>query len=186
MKKLAKKYAWARKSQICKYDSVYNGRLSLCINDAKTFRDCRSYVLEDRLGDMMLSIYGEAEQMKQTRLVREEAERHRREQERKREEQRQQYNAEVDRSLALVNCAADYEIACRIRTYVSVMEKAHSNQDLSARASWARAKADWYDPTVAKRRRTSWQAGTRKESREQRSSAQGIPVVKRRYAHLQI
>ena len=71
----------------------------------------------------MLSIYGEAE-------------RHRREQERKREEQRQQYNAEVDRSLALVNCAADYEIACRIRTYVSVMEKAHSNQDLSARASW--------------------------------------------------
>lgn len=98
----------------------------------------------------MLSIYGEAEQMKQTRLVREEAERHRREQERKREEQRQQYNAEVDRSLALVNCAADYEIACRIRTYVSVMEKAHSNQDLSARASWARAKADWYDPTVAK------------------------------------
>ena len=98
----------------------------------------------------MLSIYGEAEQMKQTRLVREEAERHRREQERKRGEQRQQYNAEVDRSLALVNCAADYEIACRIRTYVSVMEKAHSNQDLSARASWARAKADWYDPTVAK------------------------------------
>ena len=59
----------------------------------------------------MLSIYGEAEQMKQTRLVREEAERHRREQERKREEQRQQYNAEVDRSLALVNCAADYDIA---------------------------------------------------------------------------
>ena len=145
-----KKYAWARKPQIRKYDSVYNGRLSLCINGAKTFRDCRSYALEDRLGDMMLSIYGEAEQMKQARLAREEAERQRREQERKREEQRQQYNAEVDRTLALVNCAADYEIACRIRAYVSAMEKAHSNQDLSAWASWARAKADWYDPTVAK------------------------------------
>lgn len=58
------KYDWARKPQIRKYDSVYNGRLSLCINGAKTFRDCRSYVLEDRLGDMMLSIYGEAEQVK--------------------------------------------------------------------------------------------------------------------------
>lgn len=38
-----KKYDWARKPQIRKYDSVYNGRLSLCINGAKTFRDCRSY-----------------------------------------------------------------------------------------------------------------------------------------------
>mgnify|MGYP002617279335 CR=1 FL=1 len=145
-----KKYDWARKPQIRKYDSVYNGRLSLCINGAKTFRDCRSYVLEDRLEDMMLSIYGEAEQVKQARLAREEAERQRQEQERKREEQRQQYNAEVDRTLALVNCAADYEIACRIRAYVSAMEKAHSDQDLSEWASWARSKADWYDPTVAK------------------------------------
>lgn len=145
-----KKYDWARKPQIRKYDSVYNGRLSLCINGAKTFRDCRSYVLKDRLEDMMLSIYGEAEQVKQARLAREEAERQRQEQERKREEQRQQYNAEVDRTLALVNCAADYEIACRIRAYVSAMEKAHSDQDLSEWASWARSKADWYDPTVAK------------------------------------
>lgn len=145
-----KKHSWATKPQIRKYDSIYNGHLSLCINGAKTFRDCRSYVLEDRLGDMMLSIYGEAEQVKQARLAREEAERQRREQERRQEEQRQRYNAEVDRTLALVNCAADYEIACRIRAYVSAMEKAHSDQDLSAWASWARSKADWYDPTVAK------------------------------------
>ena len=145
-----KKHSWATKPQIRKYDSVYNGRLSLCINGAKIFRDCRSYVLEDRLGDMMLSIYGEAEQVKQARLAREEAERQRREQERRREEQRQRYNAEVDRTLALVNCATDYEIARKIRAYVSAMEKAHSDQDLSEWASWARAKADWYDPTVAK------------------------------------
>ena len=145
-----KKHSWATKPQIRKYDSVYNGRLSLCVNGTRTFRDCRSYVLEDRLGDMMLSIYGEAEQVKQARLAREEAERQRREQERRREEQRQRYNAEVDRTLALVNCATDYEIARKIRAYVSAMEKAHSDQDLSEWASWARAKADWYDPTVAK------------------------------------
>ena len=92
----------------------------------------------------------EAEQVKQARLSREEAERQRQEQERKREERRQRYNEEVDRTLALVNCASDYEIACRIRSYVSAMEKAHADQDLSAWASWARAKADWYDPTIAK------------------------------------
>ena len=88
--------------------------------------------------------------MKQARLAREEAERQRQEQERKREELRQRYNEEVDRTLALVNCASDYEIACRIRSYVSAMEKAHADQDLSVWASWARAKADWYDPTIAK------------------------------------
>lgn len=145
-----KKYSWATKPQIRKYDSVYNGRLSLRIGVTKTFRDCQSYVLEDRLGDIMLSIYDEAEQVKQARLAWEEAERQRLEQERRREEQRQRYNTEVDRTLALVNCAEDYEIACRIRTYVSAMEKAHSDQDISEWASWARAKADWYDPTVAK------------------------------------
>ena len=40
--------------------------------------------------------------------------------------------------------------ACRIHAYVSAMEKAYSEQALSAWASWARAKADWYDPTIAK------------------------------------
>ena len=145
-----KKYSWASKPQIRKYDAVYNGRLGVSINGAKTFRDCRSYVLEERLGDIMLAIYEEAERVKQVRLAREEAERQRREQERKREEHRKLYNAEVDRTLALVNCAEDYETACRIRSYVSAMEKAHPEQDLSEWASWARSKADWYDPTIAK------------------------------------
>ena len=31
------------------------------------------------------------------------------------------------------------------------MEKAYSEQALSAWASWARAKADWYDPAIAKK-----------------------------------
>ena len=145
-----KKHSWASKPQIRKYDAVYNGRLGVSINGARTFRDCRSYILEDRLGEMMLAIYEEAERVKQTRLAREEAERQRREQERKREELRKLYNVEVDRTLALVNCAEDYETACRIRSYVSAMEKAHPEQDLLEWAAWARAKADWYDPTIAK------------------------------------
>ncbi|WP_298017733.1 hypothetical protein [uncultured Dysosmobacter sp.] len=145
-----KKHSWASKPQIRKYDAIYNGRLSVSINGARTFRDCRSYVLEDRLGDMMLAIYEEAERLKQVRLDREEAERQRQEQERKREELRKRYNAEVDRTQALVSSAEDYETACRIRRYVSAMERAHPDQDLSEWASWARAKADWYDPTIAK------------------------------------
>lgn len=145
-----KKHSWASKPQIRKYDAIYNGRLSVSINGARTFRDCRSYVLEERLGDVMLAIYGDTERVKQARLDREEAERQHREQARMREEHRRLYNAEVDRILALVNCAEDYETACRIRSYVSAMEKAHPEQDLSEWASWARAKADWFDPTIAK------------------------------------
>lgn len=142
--------SWAGKPQIRKYDTVYNGRLSVSINGTRIFRDCRSYVLEDRLGDMMLAIYEEAERLKQVRLAREEAERQRQEQERKREEFRKRYNTEVDRTQALVNCAGDYETACRIRSYVSAVERAQPDQDLSEWASWARSKADWYDPTIAK------------------------------------
>ena len=97
-----------------------------------------------------LDAIAQAERIKQARLAREEAERQRREQERQREEQRKLYNAEVDRTLALVNCAEDYEIACRIRNYVSAMEIAHPEQTLSEWASWARSKADWYDPIIAK------------------------------------
>ena len=41
--------------------------------------------------------------------------------------------------------------ARRIHAYVSAMEKAYSEQALSAWASWARAKADWYDPAIAKK-----------------------------------
>lgn len=78
----------------------------------------------------MLAIYEEAERVKQARLAREEAERQRREQERKREEHRKLYNVEVDRTLALVNCAEDYETACRIRSYVSAMEK-HTRSRIS-------------------------------------------------------
>ena len=145
-----KKRSWASRPQIRKYDVVYNGRLGVSINGARTFRDCRSYILEERLGEIMLAIYEEAERVKQARLAREEAERQRQEQERKREEHRKLYNAEVDRTLALVNCAEDYETACRIRSYVSAMEKAYPEQDLLEWAAWARAKADWYDTTIAK------------------------------------
>lgn len=145
-----KKHSWASKPQIRKYDAAYNGRLSVSINGARTFRDCRSYVLEDRLGDIMLAIYEEAERLKQVRLAREKAERQRQEQERKREEFRKRYNMEVDRTRALVNCATDYETACRIRSYVSAVERAQPDQDLSEWVSWARSKADWYDPTIAK------------------------------------
>lgn len=146
-----KRYSWASKPPIRKYDHIFNGRLSLKVNEQKSFRDCKSYVLEDRLGNIMVELYEAAEAIKKAREAREEAERRRQEEERRKEERRKRYNVEVDRTLALTNLADDYDMACRIRRYIAVVEASGSPSEETAEwIKWARAKADWYDPTVAK------------------------------------
>lgn len=145
-----RKYSYASKPQIRKYDYQYNGRLSLTVNHQKSFCDCKTYQLEDRLGDMMLELYAAAEVLRQQRLAREEAERKRKEEERRKEERRKRYNTEVDRTLALSNIAEDYDIACKIRRYISAYEATHPDEDISEWVAWANAKADWYDPTISR------------------------------------
>ncbi len=142
--------SWASKPQIRKYDHVFNGRLSLSVGQ-KSFRDCKSYVLENRLGNVMIELYEAAEKIKKDREAREEVERQRQEEERRREERRKRYNVEVDRTLALTNLAEDYNTACKIRNYISVVAASGTPDEKTAEwIEWAKAKADWYDPTVAK------------------------------------
>jgi len=146
-----KRYSWASKPQIRKYDHIFNGRLTLTVNGQKSFRDCKSYVLEDRLGDIMIEIYEAAEEIRKAREAREEAERKRQEEERRKEEFRKRYNAEIDRTLALTNLAEDYDTACKIRRYIAVVEASGELDEKTAKwIEWAKAKADWYDPTVAR------------------------------------
>ncbi len=145
-----RKYSYASRPQISKYDYQYNGRLCLKINNQKSFRDCKAYQLEDRLGDMMLELYAAAEGLRQQRLAREDAERKRQEDARREEERRKRYNTEVDRTLALANIADDYDTACKIRRYISAYKVAHLDEDISEWQEWANAKADWYDPTISR------------------------------------
>ena len=142
--------AWASKPQIRKYDKVFNGKLSLTVNYEKTFRDCKSYVLEERLGDIMVEIYIAAEVLRRRRLEREEAERKRQEEVRKREEWKKRYNEEVEKTLALTNLAEDYDTACKIRSYIAAVEATGKGEEMKEWIQWAKDKADWYDPTVAK------------------------------------
>ena len=143
--------SWAPKPQIRKYDHVFNGRLSMVVNNQKSFRDCKSYVLEDRIGDIMVSLYEAAVETKKAREAREEAERKRQEEERRKEERRKRYDIEVDRTLALTNLAEDYETACKIRRLIANVEASGTPDEETAEwIEWARAKADWYDPTVAR------------------------------------
>lgn len=144
-----KQYSYISQPQIPKYDHPYNGRLTLEISQGKSFRD-GSVSLEERLGDILLELYIAAENTKQDRLRREEAERQRREEERKKEEHRKRHDLEVDKTLALKHEAEDYDIACKIRQYISAYVAAHPDEDVSEWVEWATEKADWYDPTVSR------------------------------------
>ena len=143
--------SWASKPNIRKYDHVYNGRISLTVYNSRSFRDCKSYVVEERLGDIMIELYVASDVLRKEREAREEAERKRQEEERRKEERRNRYNAEVDRTLVLANLADDYDTACKIRRYISAVE-ASGNLDQKTMdwVEWAKGKADWYDPTVAR------------------------------------
>lgn len=146
-----RRHSWATKPKIRRYDHVYNGRISFSVYTTRSFRDCKSYVIEDRLGDIMIEIYESFNILRQEREAREEAERKRQEEVRRKEERRDRYNAEVDQTLSLANLSEDYDIACKIRRYIAAVE-ASGNLDSKALEwiEWAKSKADWYDPTIAR------------------------------------
>ena len=87
---------------------MYNGKLSLAVGKEKGFRDCKSYVIEDRLGDIIVLLYEAANALRIAREAREEAARKREEEERQRNARRERYNQEVDRTNALVHEAEDF------------------------------------------------------------------------------
>lgn len=143
--------SWASKPKIRKYDHVYNGRISVSVYTAKSYRDCKSYVIEERLGDIMIALYEASDILRQEREDREDVERRRQEEARRKEERRSRYNAEVEQTLTLENISEDYDISCKIRRYIAAVE-APGNLDPKTIewVEWAKAKADWYDPTIAR------------------------------------
>lgn len=144
-----RKNSWASKPNIRKYDYVYNGKISLTVGCEKSFRDCKSYVIEDRLGDILVLIYEASNALRVQREVQEAAERKQKEEERQRDARRERYNLEVESTNALVNESEDFEIACKIRAYIfAVEQKEKLTEEEIAWIAWAKQKADWYDPTI--------------------------------------
>ena len=139
-------HSWASKPNIPKWDRPWNGRLTLIINEMYKFMDCKSYVLEDRIGEIMIAFYEASYAVRLVRLEREEKERIEEEKRRKAAEIRKRYNQEVDYTESLLNAANDYATACKIRAYVEAVKASGSKS--SDWIEWANAKADWYDPTI--------------------------------------
>ncbi|MBP2660440.1 MAG: hypothetical protein H6Q69_3472, partial [Firmicutes bacterium] len=147
--------SWASEPQIRKYDYVFNGRLRISIRQGRYFRDTEKINVESRLGEMLIELYEESEVVRLDREAREEAARKQAEAERRKEERRKRYNEEVERTIALENEAIDYEIACGIRAYVKAVTTSGGQDGLDVETAswveWAMKKADWFDPTVARK-----------------------------------
>ncbi|MBU3100649.1 MULTISPECIES: hypothetical protein [Clostridium] len=145
-------HSWASEPKIRKYDYVFNSRLRITIRKSKYFRDTDIVNIESRLGEMLIELYAESEVVRIDREVQEEAQRKREEEERLREEHRIRYNTEVERTIALTNIAQDYDVACKIRAYISALELIEDmNDETAAQIDWGNKKADWFDPTVARK-----------------------------------
>ncbi|MEG0681242.1 MAG: hypothetical protein RR581_06400 [Eubacterium sp.] len=98
----------------------------------------------------MIELYEVSELNRIERERREEAARKAEEECKLEEELREHYNDEIDLVAALVNCANDYDISCKIRNYISAVEqKVSINEKDLAWIEWAKKKADWFDPAIA-------------------------------------
>jgi len=145
-----KSRSWAYEPKFRKWDYIPNGKLRFSVKANSYFRDSETVGLELRLGEILIALFEESEIVRIEREKREEAHRKEEEEKRQRELKREHYNQEVEKVIALENEAKDYDLACKIRSYISAMEsKGHIDETTLQWIEWAKAKADWYDPTVA-------------------------------------
>lgn len=147
---LIKQNRWASKPQIRKYDYIYNGKLRIVFESGKYIRDGEKEKLEDRLGDILLCLYEEADEARIQRARLEAEQRKREEEARRKEEIRKRKEDEIRRTKELLNRAEDYKIACEIRQYINaVTQHKDITPEVHEWIKWAKKKADWYDPLIA-------------------------------------
>ena len=143
---------YASRPQIPKYDHPWSGRLKIVIQEKHVFEDCNAYILEDRIGEIFISLFEASCTVRLQRMQAEERRREELEESRRKEQLKRRYNEEVDRTMALVNAAQDYSTACMIRAYIEAVRAsgAGGTDPDPDWLEWAAQKADWFDPTVAR------------------------------------
>lgn len=145
-----KRHSWASKPQIRQYDHVFNGRLRIVFGEKSYIRDSEKEKLEDRLGDILITIYEKAEENRIIRVRHEEEQRRREAEARRQEEIRKRKEEQIRLTKELANKAEDYRIASEIRAYITAMIEKGDESVTQQWIEWAKEKADWYDPTIAR------------------------------------
>ena len=142
---------WASKPRIRMYDYVFNGKIRIIFGDKNSISDSGKEKLEDRLGDIFIKLYEKSEENRIDRERREEEQRRREEEAKRQEELRERKELEIAHTKELVNKADDYRIASEIRAYIEAVIESGTEGATSEWVEWARKKADWYDPTIARK-----------------------------------
>ena len=144
-----KTFTYASKPNIKKYDYVYNGKLKITCGNRKYIRETDKIKIEDKLGDIIIKLYEQSEEVKTERLAREERARIQKEEEEQKEKIRNAKKEEAQRIKELVNMSEDYKIACEIRNYVNAVSKQDNLTDeIKEWIKWANKKANWFDPII--------------------------------------
>ncbi len=134
---------------IRKYDEIFTGRLSVTIGHDKRIYDTEKRKIEDRLGEILILMYEEAQRKMNRRLPIEEMKRRIAEKQKQLDEEYEIRIREVNRTKNLLNKAEDFARACMIREYVAAMERKSDSTVNPEWIRWAKDKADWYDPSIA-------------------------------------
>ena len=98
-----KKHHYAYEPKFRKYDYVPTGKLRIAAYGESYIRDTSTAGVEERIGEILLALYLQSEDVRIEREKREEAQRKAEEEKRQKELRRQKYNEEVDRLQALTN-----------------------------------------------------------------------------------
>ena len=146
-----KVFTYASKPNIRKYDYVHNGKLKITCGNRKYIRETDKVKLEDKLGDIIIKLYEQSEEVKVERLAREERERRYQEEEERKEKIRNAKKNEAQKVKELLNLAEDYRIACEIRNYINAISNQNNLSDeMKDWIKWASKKADWFEPIIDK------------------------------------
>lgn len=144
-----KVFTYASKPNIRKYDYVYNGKFKITCGNRKYIRETDKVKLEDKLGDIIIKLYEQSEEVKIERLEREERERIYKEEEERKQRIRNAKKNEAQKVKKLINLAEDYRIACEIRNYINAISSHNSlSSEMKDWIKWANEKADWFDPII--------------------------------------
>jgi len=123
----------------------------------RNFRDTKTKPLDSLLGIAIIELFETSERIRVAREEREREERRREEEAEQRRQRALRQQEELKRVAALENAAMDWHKACIIRRYIDAIEAGLQNEAHGEKRrrmiewiAWARDKADWFDPTVAK------------------------------------
>lgn len=144
------------------YDFVPSGILTLQLDyywaSRKNWNDGKNKKLEDKIGEIVLSLVKTSEEMAIRDEIRNEKEQRRRQEEQRKQEIQERREKEIKRFHKLEKAAQEWQRAQMIDAYIEAVKAAMEKQALDAEQKeqleqwirWAKGKVDWLNPLTGK------------------------------------